>query len=174
MSESDDLSKKFKELEDRLGTSKLELKDRVRILSLELTRMMKAAEPHKEFVDFVRILTFELEAAVQLDRIKHPWKHRLLSTWQLFRWWRVFVSPVLVTCATRDADFWPRLRRLWRCMRCTECGRFLDLKVASLGFQMRMLEGPMFCESCQRRRPFRWTLPGARDAADASPPQAVR
>src|SRR5437899_1415759 len=109
--------------------------------------------------ELVRILTFELEAAVERGKKEHPWKYRLLSTSHLYVGWRVFVFPLLVPCATLDADFWPRLRRLWRCMRCTECGRFLDLKVASLCFQMRMLEGPMFCESCQRRRPFKWTLP---------------
>ena len=132
------------------------------------------SKKHEELLDRLRILTFELEAAVERGKKEHPWKYRLLSTSHLYVAWRVFVFPVLVACATLDADFWPRLRRLWRCMRCTECGRFLDLKVASLGFQIRMLEGPMFCESCQRRRPFKWTLPGARDAADASPPQAVR
>src|SRR5256712_410203 len=132
------------------------------------------SKKHEELLDRLRILTFELEAAVERGKKEHPWKYRLLSTSHLYVGWRVFVFPVLVACATLDADFWSRLRRLWRCMRCTECGRFLDLKVASLGFQMRMLEGPMFCESCQRRRPFKWTLPGARDAADASPPQAVR
>ncbi len=133
-----------------------------------------APKTNQEFVDRLRrILTFESEANMRWYRKEHPILS-FLSRWHRFLMWRVFVSPVLVACATLDADFWPRLRRLWRCMRCTECGRFLDLKVASLCFQMRMLEGPMFCESCQRRRPFKWTLPGARDAADASLPPDAR